>query len=412
MVELRNNGPEARAILAKADASTAPQRLPAAAARHHAALARGLRFAEQGWSPERGRRPRSPARPSTCSTTRSCGGRRWPWPSGCSTEKATDEDRIRALYRLVLGRRRRQARPSGASVFLAEYEAAQAELDGRGRRASRRSLSPPRRSHAAKPKPQPENPDEVDQTGEPIVEPVVRAARCPHRGLARAAAGPVRLGRVPLRPDDVSRSHESVLSKESHMFVPDQIRSSRSRDARSSRSAGAGFGYLALAGLLGQAAARASGARRSRTPLAPKPPHFTPKAKRIIFLFMEGAMSQMDTLEYKPQLQKDDGKAGPGGGTLTASKFRFRQHGETGTWVSELLPAHGPPRRQALLPPRPAHRHAGPSPGRDAAAHRQRQRLAHPAVDGGLAALRAGDREPGPARATSRSTRRPTSAAP
>jgi hypothetical protein len=98
------------------------------------------------------------------------------------------------------------------------------------------------------------------------------------------------------------------------------------------RSAGAGFGYLALAGMLGENAARAAG------PLAPKAPHSTPKAKRIIFLFMEGAMSQMDTLEYKPRLQKEDGKVSPGGGTLTASKFKFQQHGKTGTWVSELFP--------------------------------------------------------------------------
>jgi hypothetical protein len=62
------------------------------------------------------------------------------------------------------------------------------------------------------------------------------------------------------------------------------------------------------------------------------------RAKRIIFLFMEGAMSQMDTFEYKPQLQADGGKIAPGGATLTASKFRFRQHGQTGTWVSELFP--------------------------------------------------------------------------
>jgi hypothetical protein len=62
------------------------------------------------------------------------------------------------------------------------------------------------------------------------------------------------------------------------------------------------------------------------------------QAKRIIFVFMQGAMSQMDTFEYKPQLQKDGGKAGPGGGTLTASKFKFQQYGQTGTWFSELLP--------------------------------------------------------------------------
>src|SRR5262249_1697052 len=102
------------------------------------------------------------------------------------------------------------------------------------------------------------------------------------------------------------------------------------------KTASAGFGYLALTSLLGQEAARA--ATEKPTPLAPKAPHFRTKAKRIIFLFMEGAMSQMDTWEYKPHLQKNDGKVGPGGGTLVASKFKFRQHGKTGTWVSELYP--------------------------------------------------------------------------
>jgi hypothetical protein len=102
------------------------------------------------------------------------------------------------------------------------------------------------------------------------------------------------------------------------------------------KSAGFGFGYLAFAGLLGQTAT-ASG-RAADKPLAPKAPHFRARARRIIFLFMEGAMSQVDTVEHKPRLQKDGGKSGPGGGTLTASKFRFRQHGQTGTWFSELLP--------------------------------------------------------------------------
>jgi hypothetical protein len=107
------------------------------------------------------------------------------------------------------------------------------------------------------------------------------------------------------------------------------------------KTTGAGFGFLALASLLGLDAARASasGVRRAAPgPLAPREPHFPARAKRIIFLFMEGAVSQMDTWEYKPQLQRDDGREGPGGGTLTASKFRFRRHGQTGTWVSELLP--------------------------------------------------------------------------
>lgn len=103
------------------------------------------------------------------------------------------------------------------------------------------------------------------------------------------------------------------------------------------RTTGAGFGYVALAGLLGEQAALASRAKRSN-PLAPKPPHFSTPAKRLIFVHMNGAMSQHDTFEYKPLLQASDGKPGPGGGTLTASKFKFNQYGETGSWFSELLP--------------------------------------------------------------------------
>jgi Protein of unknown function (DUF1501) len=97
------------------------------------------------------------------------------------------------------------------------------------------------------------------------------------------------------------------------------------------KSAGFGFGYLAFAGL-------AASSDKAAKPLAAQEPHFTPKAKRIIFCFMQGAMSQMDTFEFKPKLQKDGGKSGPGGGTLTASKFEFKQHGQTGTWFSDLLP--------------------------------------------------------------------------
>jgi hypothetical protein len=106
------------------------------------------------------------------------------------------------------------------------------------------------------------------------------------------------------------------------------------------KNASAGFGFLALAGLLGQNTARAFGASgvRAAGPLAPKLPQFPAKAKRVIFLFMQGATSQLDTWEYKPQLQKDDGKVGPGGGTLAGSKFKFAQYGRTGTWVSELYP--------------------------------------------------------------------------
>ncbi|MBB5033781.1 DUF1501 domain-containing protein [Prosthecobacter vanneervenii] len=98
----------------------------------------------------------------------------------------------------------------------------------------------------------------------------------------------------------------------------------------------AGFGYMALQGLLAAEAAR--NAAPPLKPLSPRPPHFAAKAKRIIFVFMEGSMSQHDTFEYKPELVKNDGKTAPGGGRLTASKFKFSQHGRTGSWFSELLP--------------------------------------------------------------------------
>jgi len=99
------------------------------------------------------------------------------------------------------------------------------------------------------------------------------------------------------------------------------------------KTAGAGFGYLALTGLLG-----AQQRQAAPRPLAPRAPHFPVKAKRIIFCFMEGAMSQMDTFEYKPHLQRNDQRVAPGGAVLTASKFRFSRHGQTGTWVSNLFP--------------------------------------------------------------------------
>ncbi|VTS02878.1 DUF1501 domain-containing protein [Tuwongella immobilis] len=104
------------------------------------------------------------------------------------------------------------------------------------------------------------------------------------------------------------------------------------------KSTSAGFGMVALAGLLGHNQPGFAAPAGSPKPLAPKAPHFPAKAKKIIFVFMQGAISQVDTFEYKPELQKNDGKGGPGGGKLTASKFKFQQYGQTGSWFSELLP--------------------------------------------------------------------------
>ena len=104
------------------------------------------------------------------------------------------------------------------------------------------------------------------------------------------------------------------------------------------RSAGAGFGHLALTGLFGEAASKAASRLETQKPLFPKQPHYQPRAKKIIFLFMEGAISGIDTFEYKPEVQKNHGKSGPGGGILTASRFQFKQYGQSGTWFSELMP--------------------------------------------------------------------------
>ena len=105
------------------------------------------------------------------------------------------------------------------------------------------------------------------------------------------------------------------------------------------RSAGVGFGHLALSGLLGSIAGKAAAqGLNANNPLAPKRPPLPAKAKRIIFLFMEGAISSVDTFEYKPELEKKNGKSGPGGGTITASRFAFKQYGESGAYYSELLP--------------------------------------------------------------------------
>ena len=111
----------------------------------------------------------------------------------------------------------------------------------------------------------------------------------------------------------------------------------------------AGFGYLAFADLLSgnSANARAEAPERVDKPLVPKPPHFEPKAKRVIFLFMHGGPSQVDTFDYKPLLERDNGKPLPFAkprvfssktGNLLKSPWKFKQHGESGAWVSELFP--------------------------------------------------------------------------
>lgn len=108
---------------------------------------------------------------------------------------------------------------------------------------------------------------------------------------------------------------------------------------------GLGLGGMALSSLL-----RASAAD-SPNPLAPKPPLFAPKAKRVIYLHMIGAPSQLDLFDPKPELVKHDGEKCPdsllagkrfafigGEMKLSGTKFQFAQHGQSGQTLSELLP--------------------------------------------------------------------------
>jgi hypothetical protein len=106
------------------------------------------------------------------------------------------------------------------------------------------------------------------------------------------------------------------------------------------KTTGSGFGYLAFAALATEAAAR-----DAANPLAPKQGHFPARAKRVIFLCMEGGPSHVDTFDYKPRLSADDGKPfGKGrlsGAKLLGSPWKFRKYGQSGLYVSELFPEVG-----------------------------------------------------------------------
>src|SRR3954466_15238374 len=102
------------------------------------------------------------------------------------------------------------------------------------------------------------------------------------------------------------------------------------------RTASAGFGWLAFKSLTTTASAA-----ENLHPLAPKAPHFPPRAKRVIFLCMQGGPSPLDPFDYKPKLTEDSGKPGPskgGGAKLYGSPFKFEQRGQSGLWISELFP--------------------------------------------------------------------------
>ena len=118
--------------------------------------------------------------------------------------------------------------------------------------------------------------------------------------------------------------------------------------------AGGGFASLPLLsmlssdGFLANQTLAADGQSEWKNPLAPRKPHFTPKAKNVIFLFMYGGPSHMDTFDYKPKMYGMDGKTvevktfGRGGkkngGRIVEPRWKFKQYGECGKWVSDLFP--------------------------------------------------------------------------
>ena len=112
------------------------------------------------------------------------------------------------------------------------------------------------------------------------------------------------------------------------------------------RTLSCGFGLMAFAGIANAAASAPrllvpGDGKMPDGPLSPKAPEFTPRAKRVIFLCMSGGPSHVDTFDYKPELVANDGKSLGGtraGAKLLASPWKFRQHGKSGLWISDLFP--------------------------------------------------------------------------
>jgi Protein of unknown function (DUF1501) len=108
-----------------------------------------------------------------------------------------------------------------------------------------------------------------------------------------------------------------------------------------------GFGHLAFSAMLGQEMQASAIQDTNSGPLAAKPPHFAARAKRIVFLFMKGGPSQVDTFDPKPMLTRDTGKPAPfelpkvlfaKAENLLKSPWKFKQYGQSGLPVSDLFP--------------------------------------------------------------------------
>ncbi len=207
-------------------------------------------------------------------------------------------------------------------------------------------------------------------------------------------------------PKDQARHALPTIRRDLRLSRRDMLLALRQR----LRRAGAGVA-ASRAGLRRRARGRTGRAGRprhhspGRNPLAPRPPHFPAKATSVIFLFMDGGPSQVDTFDPKPRLDREHGqpikvKTQPtqfnNVGNVLGCPWKFRQYGESGIPVSDLFPARRPVRR------RPGDR---PVDGLELLRahqrqllHAHRQRPAGPAEHGRLGHLRPGQRVPGPAR--------------
>jgi hypothetical protein len=124
-------------------------------------------------------------------------------------------------------------------------------------------------------------------------------------------------GQQRISPCEIGREQSTMTHPVSHG------RSGRLSRRDCLKSASAGFGWLALAGLCQHEASA------YESPLAPKQPHFQARAKRVIFLCMRGGPSQMESFDYKPKLNADNLKPGRAPNCkLFGSQWKFAQHGE------------------------------------------------------------------------------------
>jgi hypothetical protein len=137
------------------------------------------------------------------------------------------------------------------------------------------------------------------------------------------------------------------------------------------RDCGVGVGKIALASLLAGAFCK----QAKGGPLAPRKPHFAPKARNVIHLFMAGAPSQLDLFDYKPTLAKYEGKPIPpeiikgqryafirADAACLGPQYKFGKHGKCGAELSEIVP----------YPPGRAYRPVQPRAGTDLLEHRLR----------------------------------------